>query len=93
MTLFRWIAFLEGISYILLLFVAVPIKYILGIEIYVKILGLPHGLLFSTYIIFVFYYNLKKFWGISAFLLMILASILPFGTFYIDQKYLKNYAQ
>ena len=90
MILFRWITFLEGVSYILLLFFAVPLKYILGIEIYVKMLGMPHGFLFSAYIIFVFYFNFKKKWGRKAFLLMIFASILPFGTFYIDQKFLRN---
>ena len=41
---FRLIAFLEGISYLLLLFVAVPIKYNLGDPSYVKLLGMPHGL-------------------------------------------------
>ena len=52
--IFRIIAFLEGVSYILLLFIAVPIKYFLGDEKYVKLLGMPHGLLFVTYIIFAY---------------------------------------
>ena len=51
---FRIIAFLEGVSYILLLFIAVPIKYTLGDSTYVKLLGMPHGLLFVTYIIFAY---------------------------------------
>ena len=41
--LFRLVAFLEGISYILLLFIAVPIKYLLDDPTYVKLLGMPHG--------------------------------------------------
>ena len=49
--LFRVIAFLEGVSYILLLFIAVPLKYWGGEEKYVKILGMPHGLLFILYLI------------------------------------------
>ena len=43
---FRIVAFLEGVSYLLLLFLAVPIKYNMGDPAYVKLLGMPHGLLF-----------------------------------------------
>jgi integral membrane protein len=51
---FRIVAFLEGMSYVLLLFVAVPIKYWCGDEKWVKILGMPHGVLFISYIIMCF---------------------------------------
>lgn len=90
MILFRWIGLLEGLSYVLLIFVAVPIKYILGQDIYVRMLGMPHGFLFVAYIVFVLYFNFKKSWGLKIFLIMILGSILPFGTFYIDKKYLQD---
>ena len=50
--LFRLIALLEGVSYILLLFFAMPIKYLLDDPTYVKLLGMPHGILFIIYIIF-----------------------------------------
>ena len=50
--LFRLTALLEGISYILLLFIAVPIKYFLDDPTYVKLLGMPHGILFIAYIFF-----------------------------------------
>ena len=49
--LFRLITLLEGISYLLLLFIAVPVKYLMGDESYVKLLGMPHGVLFIAYII------------------------------------------
>jgi len=48
---FRLISFLEGISYLLLLFIAVPIKYLQEDATYVKMLGMPHGILFMGYII------------------------------------------
>ena len=51
--LFKVISFLEGLSYILLLFVGVPLKYLLGNSFLVKSLGMPHGLLFLAYIIIV----------------------------------------
>ena len=54
MKLFRFIAQLEGLSYILLIFVAVPVKYSLGNPTYVKLLGMPHGILFVAYIGFAF---------------------------------------
>lgn len=48
---FRIISFLEGVSYILLLFVGVPLKYLAGNSIVVKSLGMPHGMLFLAYIV------------------------------------------
>ncbi|MBT4881227.1 MAG: DUF3817 domain-containing protein [Flavobacteriales bacterium] len=87
---FRIIAFLEGISYILLLFVAVPIKYSLGDPAYVKLLGMPHGLLFVAYIILAYLIKENENWVIKDLGIVLLASILPFGTFYVDWKYLKK---
>ena len=87
---FRIIAFLEGISYLLLLFIAVPLKYWGGDEQYVKLLGMPHGLLFISYIILAFLIKENENWGIKDLGIVLLASILPFGTFYMDWKYLKK---
>ena len=87
---FRIIAFLEGISYILLLFVAVPVKYSLDDPQYVKLLGMPHGLLFILYISLAILLKNKFEGNKKGFELVLLASIIPFGTFYIDRKYLKN---
>ena len=49
--IFRIVSFFEGISYLLLLFVAVPIKYFQGDVSYVKLLGMPHGILFMLYLV------------------------------------------
>tara|TARA_Y100001978_G_C23565799_1_gene371588 strand:- start:178 stop:357 length:180 start_codon:yes stop_codon:yes gene_type:complete len=57
MKLYRIIALLEGLSYILLLFMAVPVKYYLGDPIYVKLLGMPHGILFVAYLGFALYFK------------------------------------
>ena len=88
--LFRIIAVLEGVSYLLLLFVAVPIKYLSEDPQYVKMLGMPHGLLFIAYIILAFLLKSDYKWNSKDFFIVLIASILPFGTFYIDHKYLKN---
>ena len=90
MKLFRLIAFLEGLSYLLLLFIASPIKYTLGDPTYVKLLGIPHGLLFVAYIGFALYMSANKKWNLKTTVIILLASILPFGTFYIDKKYLRD---
>jgi integral membrane protein len=89
MKLFRLIAFLEGASYLLLLFVAVPIKYSLGDPSYVKLLGMPHGVLFLTYIGFAFYLKMEQNWNLKTFAIVLLGSVLPFGTFYVDKKFLR----
>jgi integral membrane protein len=88
--LFRIIALLEGASYIGLLFIAVPLKYIIGIDDYVKLLGMPHGILFLLYVflVFVIYQDMK--WSAKSIIIILLASVLPFGTFYVDNKYIKR---
>lgn len=83
------VALLEGVSYILLLFIATPIKYFAQDPQYVKLLGMPHGLLFIAYITFAVFLKTDMSWNKSQFGIILLASIIPFGTFYVDRKYLK----
>lgn len=90
LTIFRILAFLEGISYILLLFVAVPIKYWQGDEQYVKLLGMPHGLLFIGYIALAILISKERNWNTKETGIVLLGSIIPLGTFFVDAKYLKN---
>jgi integral membrane protein len=87
---FRIIAFMEGLSYILLLGIATPVKYLLHDPQYVKLLGMPHGLLFIAYIVFALLIRSDQAWNRKDFGQILMASIIPFGTFYIDQKYLKT---
>lgn len=90
MKLFRLIAFLEGVSYLLLLLVATPIKYLLDDATYVKILGMPHGILFVAYVGFSFYFMQEQKWSVKTLFIVLLAAVVPFGTFYVDRKYLKT---
>ena len=87
---FRIVSILEGISYILLLFIAVPIKYLGDDESYVKMLGMPHGLLFVGYIFLAYLLKGELKWDNTTFRNVLLASIIPFGTFYVDKKYLRG---
>ena len=90
LNIFRIVAFLEGLSYILLLFIATPVKYFGDDPQYVKILGMPHGILFMLYIILAFILKQENTWFKKNFKMVLLAAIIPFGTFYIEYKYLKN---
>lgn len=90
MQFFRLTAFLEGLSYVLLLFIAVPIKYLLDDPSYVKILGMPHGILFVLYILMALTFRAIEKWRRKDFFIILLASIVPFGTFYVEKKYLRN---
>ena len=87
---FRLITLLEGLSYILLLFIAVPLKYVAGDDFLVKILGMPHGILFMLYLALAFYLKDSYEWKWQQTAIVFLASIVPFGTFYVDRKYLKD---
>ena len=89
--LFRITALLEGVSYILLLFIAVPIKYLFNDPSYVKLLGMPHGILFIAYIFFSIAGKFKYKWGYKDFFIISSASLIPFGTFYVDHTYIKPY--
>ena len=86
---FKLISWLEGISYILLLFIATPIKYIQGNDEYVKMLGMPHGILFVVYIVLAIMLKYELKWNTKTFGIICLLSILPFGTFFVG-KYLKE---
>lgn len=86
---FRIVSFLEGISYLLLLFVAVPIKYVNGNPEYVKMLGIPHGLLFMLYIVLAIVLKKEMKWNTKSLAIILACAVIPFGTFYVDKKYLR----
>jgi integral membrane protein len=88
--IFRIVSFLEGVSYLLLLFIATPIKHFSEDPTYVKMLGMPHGILFMIYVVLAFMLKTPEKWSGKTFGIVLVASILPFGTFYIDKKYLQN---
>lgn len=85
--IFRIVAFLEGISYLLLLGIGVPLKYLYENESWVKGLGMPHGLLFVGYLILAFLIKDEQKWDTKTFVLVCLASVIPFGTFWVERKH------
>jgi integral membrane protein len=85
---FKIIALLEGISMLLLYFFAMPLKYIFENPNYIRPIGMSHGLLFIGYIILAIMLKYEENWSSKKFVIVALASILPFGTFYIEKKIL-----
>ena len=87
---FKNLAFVEGISAILLFFFAMPMKYFFDNPIFVKHIGMAHGILFMAYIIIATTLKFSLQWELKKYGIICLASIPPFGTFYIERKYLRN---
>jgi integral membrane protein len=82
----RIISFLEGISLIILLFIAVPLKYWAGQPALVKLMGPIHGLLFTLFVFTTLSVGVTYRWKFSeTSWKVLLACIIPFGTFYIDK--------
>ena len=85
----RIIAFLEGISLLALVGVAVPVKYILGDPYWVRIIGPVHGLLFLLFVVNTLSVGVEHSWKFrTTTWKVLLACVVPFGTFYIDRKIL-----
>ena len=86
---FKLIALLEGTSLLLLLGFAMPMKYFLQEPIFVKTIGMAHGLLFIAYLILAINQKISSNWSLKMLAIVSIASVIPFGTFYVDKKYLK----
>lgn len=89
-SLFRKVAFAEGVSFLVLLLIAMPLKYFAELPIAVTIVGGLHGLLFIAFIVLAWMtmneYKRTWLWLIKSFL----ASIIPFGTFWMDHAQWKK---
>jgi integral membrane protein len=90
--LFRKIAFAEGVSYLVLLLIAMPLKYFARMPMAVSVVGGLHGALFVALAVLAYMvkdqYNKSFGWGFKVFI----ASIIPFGTFYMDKEWKKEEA-
>ena len=83
---FRTIAKIEGISFLVLLFIAMPLKYALGILIATKIVGMIHGALWMGYLWLQYEASNEEKWGMSFNVLAFIMSVVPFGTIYLDKR-------
>ncbi|MFN6374876.1 MAG: DUF3817 domain-containing protein [Chitinophagia bacterium] len=76
----------EGISFLVLLLIAMPLKYYFGMPIAVKITGSIHGFLFVVYVAMAYYAKEIYNWPLKRFLEAFVAAWLPLGTFFFDAR-------
>ncbi len=86
LSIFRKVAVAEGISYILLLFIAMPLKYWAEMPLAVKYTGWAHGLLFVLYIALLVMAFVEYKWSLKKTAMIGVASLLPFAPFWVDKK-------
>ncbi|QEC40188.1 DUF3817 domain-containing protein [Pseudobacter ginsenosidimutans] len=90
----RLYAFLEGVSLLVLVFIAMPVKYLMQDPTWVQVIGPIHGALFLLFVFGAITVGVEekwKFWRTTW--IVLLASFIPFGTFYIDWKILRHLQQ
>lgn len=87
---FRMAAITEGISFIILLFIAMPLKYLAGDPRAVLYVGWVHGLLFMIYILTLIIVAIRLDWKFKKIVIAFFASLIPFGTFILDKSLRKE---
>ena len=83
---FKIIAIAEGISFLVLLLVAMPLKYMMQIPEPVKYVGWAHGVLFVLYGVLLLQFFIVVKWSFIKTLVAFLVSFIPFGTFWLDAR-------
>jgi integral membrane protein len=83
-------AIAEGISYLLLLGVTMPLKYLMDMPEPNMLVGYAHGLLFIWYIALVLIVAYRYRWPLMSTFIALAASLFPFATFYVEAKMLRN---
>ncbi|MGH9940935.1 MAG: DUF3817 domain-containing protein, partial [Pyrinomonadaceae bacterium] len=76
----------EGVSFLLLLGVAMPLKYFADLPVAVKAVGWIHGLLFVLYVIAIAEVSIKRHWSFALIFAALAAAFIPFGTFVLDTR-------
>jgi integral membrane protein len=87
---FKKLAIAEGISFLIILGITMPLKYLMNYGMPNKIIGMIHGALFIYYVIAVFLVKKQFKWNAKDTFIALIASIIPFGTFYVEKKMITN---
>jgi integral membrane protein len=90
---FRIIGIAEGISFLVLLGIAMPLKYYAGYPMAVKYTGWIHGLLFILYVIALAQVSFFRKWPLLKIIVAFAASLIPFGTIILDARLKKEELQ
>ncbi|PZE21745.1 DUF3817 domain-containing protein [Paenibacillus xerothermodurans] len=83
---FRFVALYEGISFLVLLGIAMPLKHFAGWPIAVKVVGMLHGVLFILFMLTLAHVSFAQRWSVVRVVGAIIASLIPFGTFVLDAR-------
>lgn len=83
---FRWVAWLEGGSFLILLLIAMPLKYFAGLPIFVRVVGMAHGVLFLAYLALLAQVAIEHSWPKTRVALAFVASLVPFGPFWFEAR-------
>ncbi len=87
----RILGFVEGITLLVLVFIAVPLKYLFDIPTLTKVIGPIHGVFFLLFVINALSVGVEQQWKFTKVTWrVIVACLIPFGTFYIDRKILRK---
>ena len=86
----RIIAFLEGVSYLVLLGIAMPLKYMADLPQAVRVVGMAHGVLFVLFVLLLIQVATEKSWSFKKSALSFISSLVPFGTFYADARWFRK---
>lgn len=89
---FRIVSTLEAISFLVLLLIAMPLKYAFDLPQYVQMVGWGHGILFILYVAGAFIMAKKLNWSPKVLLITLACSLIPFGPFYVEKHYLPKRA-
>lgn len=89
---FRLLSLIEGLSLLVLLFVAMPAKYGFGHD-FVWPVGMTHGVLWLAYVVMSLLVSHLRKWSVVAWLLALLCSVLPFGFVLLDRRLKREIAQ
>ena len=82
----RLAGLLEGVSFLVLLGVAMPLKYLAGMPLAVRVVGLAHGLLFILYVALIAVLWSRRQWSPARAAHALVLGLLPFGTFVLDRR-------
>ena len=82
----RLVSVLEGASLLLLLGVAMPLKYVLHLPAAVRVVGMAHGLLFVAYVLLLIQNTLELRWSAGKFGLGLVLSVVPGGAFWAERR-------
>lgn len=86
---FKYLAIIEGYSFLIVLFITMPLKYLGGLLLPNKIMGMAHGFLFLAYVVVAILVAQQLKWNFKKLLITMAMSVVPFGTFWMEENYLE----